>query len=89
MKTIPNDFEESDVVVMTNCDHSIEDGAEEILKNNKVAYEYTGWDFFGLVWWEKPKFYCLVKQYKNHVDTIEADSLEGIMSLVSERFGED
>jgi len=77
--------------IMTNFDHSIKKGADERLKKEDVYGEYTGWNFFGNVWWNKvtKKFMCMVKQYSVHVDTIASESLEGVMDLVSDQYGHE
>jgi len=74
--------------VMTNYDHSIEDGAEEKLKSGQFYGDYAGWNFFGqAVWWTGERFACMVYCYGGHVDTIYAQSLVGLMEAVSAEYG--
>ena len=71
---------------MSNCDGSIDDGMEADLKNG-MRSSHAGWDFYGLVWFEDGKFYEMVKQYRAHVATHCADTLEELMESVNSEFG--
>jgi hypothetical protein len=74
--------------IMSNFDHIIEDGAEELLKSNKIYGEYPAWNFHGAVWFEDGKFYCEIWQRHNHVNTVEASTLQEIMETCSCRYGQ-
>lgn len=87
LESVPADYEELDDNVMSNCDHEIEDWAEEKLKTEKVYGEYPAWNFYGLVWWDGKKFKCMIKQYGIHVDTIEGKTLKKIMKKASDKYG--
>lgn len=84
----PDNLVEHDTI-MSNCFHEIESGSEEYLKLNDVYGCYAGWNFHGTVWFDKSNniFKCQVKQYRQHVATIEGNSLSDIMKNVSDRFG--
>ena len=73
--------------IMTNFDHTIEPDAEDRLKVGGVYGGYPGWHFYALVWWDAPLFKAMVKQYRTHVNTIEAESLQGIMDIACEYYG--
>jgi hypothetical protein len=73
--------------VMSNCDGEVEDGAEEALKREGVCGEYTGWNFFGYVWWEDDQFKCLVLCYQSPQEVVEAKSLKELMTAVSNVYG--
>lgn len=77
---------------MSNCDHSIDDGLAESLKEdgNNLA-TYYAWDFCGYVWWdsEKQQFICQVWRYNVPQEEIAADTLENLMDIVSVKYGEE
>ena len=74
--------------IMTNFDHSIEDGAEKLLMENKVYGFYPALDFHGAVWFEDGKFHCEVWHFGIHIDTVDADSLQEIMDTCSRQYGQ-
>jgi hypothetical protein len=73
--------------VMSNFDHSIDKKIETQLKNKLSYADYPGWDFHGTVWYENDMFHCKVMQYRCHVDTISAETLDEIMEEVSDKYG--
>ena len=87
METAPQGFEDYGKI-MSNYDRKIDEDAEEYLKSNKACGGYTGWNFYGTVWFDE-KFKCEVKQYMCHVATLYGDSLLEIMDKVSQQFGFD
>ena len=84
-ETIPDGFE-SVGVIMSNFNEEIEDNAEGQLKAGGVYGEYPGWSFYAFVWWDS-KFKAMIKQYKVHVNTISADSLQEIMDIARQYYG--
>jgi hypothetical protein len=88
MKTVPEGLE-SIGIIMSNFDHEIEPGAEDRLKTTDVFGEYSAWNFFGFVWFDKTKkqFLCMIEQYRTHVATLVAESLTEIMDIASARYG--
>lgn len=86
MKTVPDTYYDIGSI-MSNYDHEIEDGAEERLKKEKVFGGYAGWNFWGEVWFEAGKFYCVVEVYKRQVATKTGNSLNEIMEKVGDEFG--
>lgn len=87
MEKLPNDLEELGTI-MSNFDHEIENAAEEKLKAGGVFGEYTAWNFWAAVWWDGNKFKAMIKQYRSHVNTLENDSLQGIMNEACEYYGD-
>jgi len=77
---------ESIGTIMSNFDHVIEDGAEEKLKASAVYGEYTAWNFWAAVWWDG-EFKAMIKQYRNHTNTLVSDTLQDIMDEASEYYG--
>lgn len=75
--------------VMSNFDREIDTALAEQLRSGDCVGEYTGWNFFGYVWFEDGEFYCMVKQYQAHAATLSAQTLEELMEDVSARFGYD
>ena len=72
--------------IMSNCDHTVDEGAQEALVNGGVG-RYAGWDFYAYVWYDDCKFWAQVMQYRVHVDTLSADTLEDLMEVVSSKWG--
>ena len=87
MEKVPEEFSHIGDV-MSNFDHTVEDGMDERLKSGKLCGDYAGWNFHGTVWFDKV-FKCQVMVYGCHHATIEADSLKGLMEAVSNEFGYD
>lgn len=76
-------------VVMTNCDHTIDEDVARELKSKPDHYaQYSGWNFCGNVWWAGERWACLVWVYHVQRKIVTADTLEEIMRLVSDEFGE-
>lgn len=75
---------------MTNFDHSIDPGFEEMLKSKPCFGRYAGWDFNGKVAfdWKSGKFVCEVWVYGVPQEIIKCQTLEEIMSEVSDKYGE-
>jgi hypothetical protein len=76
---------------MSNCYHTIDEGLEEALKAGDVWAKYHGWNFNCNVHWDasREQFHAEVWHFRQHVDDIYADSLDGIMQNVSNEWGWD
>ena len=76
---------------ISNFDHSIDNGLMEELMTSDVVAQYSGWNFCGYVWFDKAinKFVCQVWQYHTPMEEVVADSLKEIMSIVSDKYGEE
>lgn len=74
---------------LSNFDRKIDPCLEEKLRAGAFITYYAGWNFRGKVWWDRElsKFCCQIWQYHAPVETVEADSLFGIMRLVSDKYG--
>lgn len=88
MESLPKELK-SIGVVMSNFDHQIILGTEEKLREGGVFGEYTARNFWAAVWSSNPGFSCVIRRYHAHIDTITAGTLEEIMEIASERYGED
>lgn len=75
--------------VMTNFDHSIDDKIVNYLKNEEVTATYSAYNFNGQVWWNRTKnlWSCEVWQYRQHVNTLHAESLRNIMDEACKLYG--
>lgn len=74
--------------IMSNFSHEVDSGAEERLRTTKgISGQYTAKNFFGCIWYAKEKFWCEIWQYHEHINTLEANSLERIMELASDQYG--
>lgn len=69
--------------VMSNYDREIDRDIEARLKVEKVFARYAGWNFNGRVW------RCEVWVYGKPREVVEAETLEGIMEKVSEKWGSE
>ena len=84
-ETLPDDLE-SIGDIMSNFGHEIDSDAEDKLKAGGVYGGYPAWNFYAYVWWDS-RFKAMIKQYRVHVNTIEADSLREIMDIASQYYG--
>jgi hypothetical protein len=80
-----------DESVMTNFDHSIDKCLEARLKTEEIAMQYSGWNFCGIVWWDRAaeQFRCLVMCYHVNRETVTRPTLEEIMEYVCDHYGDD
>ena len=85
----PEDFKMYPDTLMSNFEHTIDKEIEQKIKVQKLYAQYTGWDFYGYVWYDNNKWNCEVWQYGSHDDTVTADTLEEIMEEVSMGYGSD
>ena len=84
---IPEDFTNHDESLMSNCDWEIDRKVESEIKGEPLFASYPAWNFFGNVWWQNEKWHCEVWTYKSYDETFSSETLEGIMSDVSEKYG--
>lgn len=79
------------LVVMSNCEHTIDKTIEAELKEKEEYGCYAGWNFFGYVWWKRDvqRWACDVWQYHKSVEVVEAETLEEIMQLVCDKYGSE
>jgi hypothetical protein len=77
--------------VMSNFDHEIDKDAARHLRDEEVFSRYSGWNFNGLVWWDRvaDEWKCEVWTYGNPRAVVGAFTLEEIMQKVSDKFGWD
>lgn len=91
MLKIPGNYKEYSEAVMSNFDHEINESIAKKLKKENIYSQYAGWNFCGYVWWNRKikKWCCEVWQYRSHVETITANTLNEIMEDVSNKYGND
>jgi hypothetical protein len=89
-KEPPEGWAEIDVV-MSNFDHVVEPWADERLRNEQVWGRHPGWNFNGLVWFDRKTglFIEAVYVYRSYRATLSAATLPELMELVSDEFGHD
>lgn len=76
--------------VATNFDWSIDERMAGRLRREKITARYAGWNFNGLVWWDRDAetFKCEVWRY--HIPRwIAEGTLPEIMEAVSNEHGRD
>ena len=83
---LPQDFDEISLG-MSNFDHTIDDGFEKALRENKVFGRHSGYEFNGMVWYNDKRFHEEVWRYCAYVETISADTLEELMEKVNDKWG--
>ena len=84
--TLPSGLEEFNDEY-SNFDHVMPDGAEEVLRTGKVSMTHPGWDHYGTIWYADGQFHEAVMRYRAHVATISADTLQGVINGVNEKYG--
>lgn len=75
--------------VMSNFDHIIDKDVAKKIKREDYYAQYSGCNFCGYVWWQNNKWHCEVWRYRSFVETISENTLEEIMSSVSDQYGND
>ena len=87
---LPDDFTEHDGnAVLSNLDRGVDESVMEEIKGKELFSRYAGWNFNGLVWWQNKQWHCEVWRYRSYNETFSADTLEEIMTLVSDKYGYD
>ncbi len=86
---IPESYTEFPETLMSNFDHLIKKNVGESIKGKLLYAQYSGWNFCGYVWWEEDIWNCEVWAYNIYRKTFNAETLQEIMSLVSNEYGHD
>jgi hypothetical protein len=87
-KNFPEGWDEIDVT-MSNLDGKIPSDMEKKLKKGKVFGRHPGWNFNGLVYYEKGLFKEQVWVYHVPIKTVIGRTLEELMTAVNDEFGYD
>lgn len=76
--------------VMSNLDHEINRRVEAVLRSEPRWADYTAWNFWGAVWWDRDaeQFWCEVWQHHEHIATL-GGTLEEIMVEASNNWGDE
>lgn len=74
---------------MSNFDHSIADGFEELLRArpNEVYGLHAGWEFNGRVWFDGENFAEQPWRYRVPQEPIKAPTLRELMTAVNDKWG--
>lgn len=88
-KTPPENYYRIFEDVMSNFDGEIDQGIAERLKDETAIADYPAWDFHAQVWFEDGIYYCLIKQYREHIATLEASTLKELMEEACSQYGFD
>lgn len=73
--------------LMSNFDRQIVKETAEAIKGEKLFSRYAGWNFNGIVWYEHEKWLCEVWRFREWQETFVCDTLEEIMTEVSDDYG--
>jgi hypothetical protein len=86
--TPPTEYEEIGTVY-SNFGHELDDGVAKRLETEKVSAAHCAWDFWALIWKDQTtgKWHEMVKQYREHVDTLTADTLKDVIEATNEKYG--
>jgi hypothetical protein len=85
---LPDNFTEfNGEGIMSNFDREIVHATADSIKEKPFYSGYAGWNFHGKVWWQDGQWHCEVWQYRSYVETFSAQTLEEIMTLVSDEYG--
>lgn len=75
---------------MSNFDHKVEPGAAEAIADGKHMANYAGWNFHAYAYLGAEGVYVAdVHVFHTHRSFETADSLEELMTVVSDRYGWD
>ncbi len=90
MSVCPYESEIEDSV-MSNFDREIDQAVAERLRTEERFSRYAGWNFNGRVWWDRELsvWKCEVWTYGSPKDVVLSDTLEDVMTTVSNRWGYD
>lgn len=74
---------------MSNFDHSIDEGLEEVLKARpkEVFGRHAAYNFNSHVWWDGNQFVEQVWKYHQVVDYMAAPTLQELMETVNDKWG--
>jgi len=72
---------------MSNCDHTIDNGMEDVLRSQPVAGSHFAWDFCGTVWFDGENFVEEVFRFHVPVEILKAPSLRELMTAVNDKYG--
>lgn len=88
LKVPPPDYEHIGNIY-SNFDHELDKKVEDLVsKGNVVAY-HTAWNFFAVVWVQGGRWYEMVKQHRQHVDTIEGASAIDVIRITNGKYGSE
>lgn len=76
---------------MSNCDHTIDDGFEALLREDpgEISGGYAGRNFYAYVWFDDSLFQAEVWVHQSLQETIPAATLKELMETVSDNYGWD
>ncbi len=75
--------------LMSNSDREINKETEQAIKGKELFSTYSGRNFLGMVWWQDNKWLCEVWFYGCFRKAVVYDTLEDIMTEVSDSYGYD
>lgn len=87
IKTMPSNRTNLLGIVMNNLFNEIDDSIAVKMINKNSYAQYSAWEFFATVWLENNIYYAEIRRYRNHVDTLSGESLNQLMEVCSEKYG--
>jgi len=89
MLEMPGNLAETNESLMSNFDHVIDESVAEELKGGNCWAKYTGWEFYGKVWYVEAQYHCEIWRYGSHVSTISEDTPQELMDAVCSHWGSE
>ena len=86
---LPFNFQQYEETIMSNFDHEIDIIVQEAIKNKPFWSAYSGWNFYGKVWYQDNLWHCEVWTYQSYSETFSAETLEEIMSDICDNYGSE
>ena len=89
--SLPDGIERRHDIGMTNFDHSIDAGLDNLLRSNpnKVCVGHAAWNFHGTVWFDGEQFVEEVWTYGSPREVIKAGTIPELMEAVNSEYGYD
>ena len=84
---LSNSFKNTYDTLMSNFNHTIKYEIANKIKGKKLFACYTGFNFYGLVWWQNKKWNCEVWHYKIYQKTYSKNTLEELMLDICDDWG--
>ena len=74
--------------VATNYDHTVNADIARRLTEEFAYAQYSGWNFCGDVIYENGHYRCQVWRCHTIIDDVSAETVEELMVIISEKYGD-
>jgi hypothetical protein len=73
----------------SNFDHTLDESAEELLREGKTLMQHAAWNFCGWVWFKDGMFYEAIMQYRVLMETLSDPTLMEVIRKANEKYGSE